>query len=175
MYCRQQYWHHWSVSHTDCHLAYAWLCPKLQVLVADEAVLYEPSEDYTNDMPFWCINGGPFDPFNHRVVQDNNTMLYYPSLADDGKLFYSIDGSDCDTNAINSSSLTIYSSVGNITSKMILLHVVEGMFFLICLYFIQTTLILLLVPYSYLLSSTSQSTEWTSNKYNCGKCSNCKL
>ena len=127
MYLREQHWHHWSVSHTDCILQ--WLCPELQVLVAGEQVLYSTDIDMN-----WCIDGVPAnDKENFTEVDKYQMYSYSPSLNDDvhGKLLYltnkSHESSGCSKEWITElAGVAIQSNVSETTSTMILLHVVEG-------------------------------------------------
>ncbi len=84
----------------------------------------------------WCINGKQAtNPtlFREKIMKNfsTNVLVYTnPSREDraNGLTLYAIEGesdSDC---AINTNLITVQSNVGNISARLVLIHIVEGMY-----------------------------------------------
>ena len=118
--------------HPGCTVLPEWLCPKLQVIVSGESVLYSYEKSIENHT--WCIDGIPANRKQKFTVGAEGWLTYsnpLPGDMENGKPLYLINESaesHCDSLAIRDYTVTIQSNVNGISmsARLILLHVVEG-------------------------------------------------
>ncbi|XP_064398978.1 sushi, von Willebrand factor type A, EGF and pentraxin domain-containing protein 1-like isoform X2 [Halichondria panicea] len=105
--------------------------PQMQKIVAgDRKIEYFLNSSLVVNNPSWCING--FHVTDNAIftmmqfhVDDNNILVYNPSPDDraNGLTLYAVDNDrDC-TN--NTNLITVQSNVGNISARLVLIHIVE--------------------------------------------------
>ncbi len=106
--------------------------PQMQKIVAgDREIKYLLDSSLDVNNPSWCIDGvhvTEYSIFTMMKFKVNNNILAYtnPSLDDraNGRTLYAVDNDyDC-TN--NTNLITVHSNVGNISARLVLIYIVEG-------------------------------------------------
>ena len=102
-----------------------------KIVAGDRKIEYFLNSSLVVNNPSWCING--FHVTDNAIftmmqfhVDDNNILVYNPSPDDraNGLTLYAVDNDrDC-TN--NTNLITVQSNVGNISARLVLIHIVEG-------------------------------------------------